>query len=102
MRLLQPGGLNAHEPSVKELRGDRQIQCDVLVALAECRNHKKWFASFAPPVRDGPSGRHAALVMVSVQRMPRQPRFGAALLPRARREGFLAYASGPGFMAPSP
>jgi SAM-dependent methyltransferase len=34
---------------VKELRGDRQIQCDVLVALAECRNHRKWFADFARP-----------------------------------------------------
>ncbi len=31
------------------LRGNRQIQCDVLVALAECRNHRKWFASFAEP-----------------------------------------------------
>ena len=31
------------------LRGDRQIQCDVLVALAECRNHRKWFAAFAKP-----------------------------------------------------
>ncbi len=32
-----------------EIRGDRQIQCDVLVALAECRNHRKWFAAFAKP-----------------------------------------------------
>jgi ubiquinone/menaquinone biosynthesis C-methylase UbiE len=31
------------------IRGDRQIQRDVLVALAECRNHRKWFASFAKP-----------------------------------------------------
>jgi ubiquinone/menaquinone biosynthesis C-methylase UbiE len=31
------------------IRGDRQIQCDVLVALAECRNHRKWFADFAKP-----------------------------------------------------
>ena len=31
------------------LRGNRQIQCDVLVALAECRNHRKWFAGFAEP-----------------------------------------------------
>ncbi len=30
-----------------QIRGDRQIQCDVLVALAECRNHRKWFAGFA-------------------------------------------------------
>jgi Methyltransferase domain len=31
------------------LRGDRQIQLDVLVALAECRNHRKWFEGFARP-----------------------------------------------------
>ncbi len=49
MRLSEPGGLNAHELPVKELRGDRKIQCDVLVALAECRNHRKWFADFARP-----------------------------------------------------
>jgi len=34
---------------VKEIRGNRQIQCDVLVALSECRNHRKWFADFAKP-----------------------------------------------------
>jgi SAM-dependent methyltransferase len=34
---------------VKEIRGDRQVQCDVLVALSECRNHRKWFAEFAKP-----------------------------------------------------
>jgi SAM-dependent methyltransferase len=34
---------------VKEIRGDRQVQCDVLVALSECRNHRKWFADFAKP-----------------------------------------------------
>ena len=32
-----------------ELRGDRQTQCDVLVALSECRNHRRWFAEFALP-----------------------------------------------------
>jgi hypothetical protein len=32
-----------------DLRGDRQIQCDVLVALAECANHRRWFAGFARP-----------------------------------------------------
>jgi ubiquinone/menaquinone biosynthesis C-methylase UbiE len=32
-----------------QIRGDRQTQCDVLVALAECRNHRKWFAAFAQP-----------------------------------------------------
>jgi hypothetical protein len=34
---------------VKEIRGDRQVQCDVLVALSECRNHRRWFAEFAKP-----------------------------------------------------
>ena len=34
---------------MKEIRGDRQIQCDVLMALSECRNHRKWFADFAKP-----------------------------------------------------
>ncbi len=34
---------------MKEVRGDRQVQCDVLVALAGCRNHRKWFADFARP-----------------------------------------------------
>jgi hypothetical protein len=34
---------------VKEIRGDRQVQCDVLVALSECRNHRRWFAGFAKP-----------------------------------------------------
>jgi ubiquinone/menaquinone biosynthesis C-methylase UbiE len=34
---------------VEQLRGDRQTQHDVLVALAECANHRKWFASFATP-----------------------------------------------------
>jgi ubiquinone/menaquinone biosynthesis C-methylase UbiE len=42
-----PPGEAARE--VKEIRGDRQIQCDVLVALAGCRNHRKWFADFAKP-----------------------------------------------------
>jgi hypothetical protein len=36
-------------PVVDELRGDRQVQHDVLVALAECRNHRRWFAKFARP-----------------------------------------------------
>ncbi len=34
---------------VAELRGDRQTQHDVLVALANCRNHRRWFARFAAP-----------------------------------------------------
>jgi SAM-dependent methyltransferase len=31
------------------IRGNRDIQHDVLVALAECANHRKWFAGFAKP-----------------------------------------------------
>ena len=34
---------------MKAIRGDRQVQCDVLVALSECRNHRTWFADFAKP-----------------------------------------------------
>lgn len=40
---------DATKYDVDQIRGDRQIQCDVLVALAECRNHRKWFAGFADP-----------------------------------------------------
>ena len=40
---------DAARDDVDQIRGDRQIQCDVLVALAECRNHRKWFAGFAEP-----------------------------------------------------
>jgi len=42
-----PGGATTID--VGQLRGDRQTQCEVLVALAECRNHRKWFASLAVP-----------------------------------------------------
>jgi len=40
---------DATKYDVDQIRGDRQIQCDVLVALAECQNHRKWFAGFADP-----------------------------------------------------
>jgi len=39
----------ADSPEASQIRGDRQIQRDVLVALAECQNHRKWFADFAKP-----------------------------------------------------
>jgi SAM-dependent methyltransferase len=39
-------GITGADPLV---RGNRQIQREVLVALAECRNHRKWFAQFADP-----------------------------------------------------
>ncbi len=32
-----------------QIRGDRQTQHDVLEALAECANHRRWFAGFAKP-----------------------------------------------------
>lgn len=41
--------MEAASIDVSQLRGDRQTQCDVLVALAECANHRKWFADFAKP-----------------------------------------------------
>ncbi len=33
----------------EQLRGDRRTQHDVLTALANCSNHRTWFASFATP-----------------------------------------------------
>jgi ubiquinone/menaquinone biosynthesis C-methylase UbiE len=36
-----------HDP--EELRGDRQTQHEVLEALSECANHRRWFAAFATP-----------------------------------------------------
>jgi ubiquinone/menaquinone biosynthesis C-methylase UbiE len=48
--VLEEGQITWRDRSdVKEIRGDRQVQCDVLVALSECRNHRKWFADFAKP-----------------------------------------------------
>jgi hypothetical protein len=44
VRSEQPATLNAGD-----LRGDRETQHDVLAALSECRNHRKWFAGFARP-----------------------------------------------------
>jgi SAM-dependent methyltransferase len=39
----------ASAADAEELRGDRQTQRDVLVALARCANHRRWFADFARP-----------------------------------------------------
>jgi SAM-dependent methyltransferase len=47
MKTARSGGNVASD--VPQIRGNRQVQCDVLVALAECRNHRKWFAQFAEP-----------------------------------------------------
>ena len=47
METVRPEDASGHD--VEQIRGDRQIQCEVLVALAECRNHRKWFARFAAP-----------------------------------------------------
>jgi hypothetical protein len=38
-----------HAVSVEQLGGDRQTQHDVLEALSQCANHRKWFAGFALP-----------------------------------------------------
>jgi ubiquinone/menaquinone biosynthesis C-methylase UbiE len=40
---------DATKDDTDQLLGDRQIQHDVLEALAECQNHRKWFADFAKP-----------------------------------------------------
>jgi len=44
-----PSYQDAAPAEVTELRGDRQTQHDVLAALANCSNHRRWFASFATP-----------------------------------------------------
>jgi SAM-dependent methyltransferase len=44
---VRDGG--AEPAELDELRGDRQTQHDVLEALAECANHRRWFAAFARP-----------------------------------------------------
>ena len=47
---VDPGPDPADQTSrMRAIRGDRQVQCDVLVALSECRNHRTWFADFAKP-----------------------------------------------------
>jgi SAM-dependent methyltransferase len=38
-----------NELSVEQLRGDTQTRHDVLEALSQCANHRKWFADFARP-----------------------------------------------------
>ena len=39
----------ASDIDLDQLRGDRRTQHDVLEALAECANHRVWFAAFARP-----------------------------------------------------
>ncbi|HSR85863.1 MAG TPA: methyltransferase domain-containing protein, partial [Streptosporangiaceae bacterium] len=47
---MESVGEDGAEPvGLDELRGDRQTQHDVLEALAECANHRRWFAAFARP-----------------------------------------------------
>jgi SAM-dependent methyltransferase len=38
-----------HAVGVGQLRGDRRTQHDVLEALSQCANHRRWFAGFALP-----------------------------------------------------
>lgn len=40
---------DASSVDAEQIRGDRRTQHDVLEALAQCSNHRKWFASFARP-----------------------------------------------------
>jgi SAM-dependent methyltransferase len=61
-----------------QIRGDRQIQCDVLVALAECRNHRKWFADFATPyLGEHPIEIGSGLGDYALQWVPRVDKFTA-------------------------
>jgi hypothetical protein len=61
-----------------DLRGDRQIQCDVLVALSECRNHRKWFAGFARPfLGDHPIEIGSGLGDYALEWIPHVDRFTA-------------------------
>jgi hypothetical protein len=46
---VEVGSVNAPTREPEEIRGDRQVQRDVLVALSQCANHRKWFANFARP-----------------------------------------------------
>ncbi|HEY7143998.1 MAG TPA: class I SAM-dependent methyltransferase [Streptosporangiaceae bacterium] len=62
----------------EDLRGDRQIQCEVLVALAECRNHRKWFAGFARPyLGDHPIEIGSGLGDYALEWIPQVQRFTA-------------------------
>lgn len=47
MDTVRHGDTNPAE--LVELRGDRRTQHDVLEALAQCKNHRRWFADFARP-----------------------------------------------------
>jgi SAM-dependent methyltransferase len=47
VEVVRPEGADAVD--VAKLRGDRQTQHEVLEALAECANHRRWFAGFARP-----------------------------------------------------
>ena len=61
-----------------QLRGDRQTQHDVLEALAECRNHRKWFATFARPfIGDDPIEIGSGLGDYSLEWIPHVKRFTA-------------------------
>jgi hypothetical protein len=73
VRSQQPADVDAGD-----LRGDRQIQCDVLVALSECRNHRKWFAGFARPfLGDHPIEIGSGLGDYALQWIPHVRRFTA-------------------------
>jgi hypothetical protein len=78
--------------AVGQLRGDRKTQHDVLVALAECSNHRKWFADFARPfLGEHPIEIGSGFGDYAVEWLPMVDKFTAteadpALLPRLQQE----------------
>lgn len=63
---------------ISMIRGDRQTQVDVLHALAECANHRRWFASFAAPyLGEHPVEIGSGLGDYALQWIPLVPKFTA-------------------------
>jgi SAM-dependent methyltransferase len=87
-----PGHQNSPEAEVEELRGDRQTQHDVLEALANCSNHRKWFAGFAAPyLGEHPIEIGSGFGDYALEWLPLVEKFTAteadpALLPRLQQE----------------
>jgi SAM-dependent methyltransferase len=66
------------EPSGKAIRGDRRTQCEVLVALSSCANHRRWFAGFARPyLGDSPIEVGSGLGHYAREWIPLVPAFTA-------------------------
>lgn len=81
---------------VEQLRGDRQTQHVVLEALAECANHRRWFAGFARPyLGEHPIEVGSGLGDYALEWVPRVEKFTATeadpVLFRQLREIMAAY-----------